>query len=103
MQLWKEVKSNPKQPSWKKVCGAEDKFTRIVIIKTFAISLSSQPFLGRQLGFHIFFHNGLLQGHTLFFTAGLDCSLPDLFYRVVIKTLSQQSQYTVILFIEEPT
>ena len=27
--------------------------------------------LGRHLGFHIFFHNGLLGGRTTFFTAGL--------------------------------
>jgi len=38
-------------------------------IKFFAISL---PFLGCYLGFHIFFHNGLL-GATHFFTAGLFC------------------------------
>ena len=31
------------------------KFTWIVIIKNFAINLSSQPLLGCQLGFHIFF------------------------------------------------
>jgi len=33
------------------------KFTWIVVIKNFAISL---PFLGHHLGFHIFFHIGLL-------------------------------------------
>jgi len=30
-----------------------------------------KPFLGWHLGFHIFFHNGLPQGRTLFFTAEL--------------------------------
>jgi len=32
----------------------QHKFTQIVVIKIFAISLSSQPFLGRHVGFHIF-------------------------------------------------
>ena len=45
-------------------------FAWIVIIKIFAINLLSQPFLGHRFGFHIFFHNGLLGGHTLF-TAGV--------------------------------
>jgi len=40
--------------------GFGTKFTWIVVIKHFTISLPSQPFLGRHLGFHIFFHNGLL-------------------------------------------
>jgi len=41
-----------------------------VVIKTFAISLPSQPFLGCHLGFHILFHNNGL-GDTHFLTAGL--------------------------------
>ena len=36
-----------------------------VVIKIFAISLSSQPFLGCHLRLHIFFHNSLLGGYTL--------------------------------------
>jgi len=44
------------------------KFTWIVAIKILAISLPSQPFLGRHLRFHIFFHNGLLEGCTLFYS-----------------------------------
>jgi len=44
--------------------------TWIVVIKNFAISLPSQPFLGRHLGFYIFFHNGLFEA-AHFFTAGL--------------------------------
>jgi len=36
----------------------QHKFTYIVVIKNFAISLPPQPFLGCHLGFHIFFHNG---------------------------------------------
>ena len=47
------------------------KFTWIVVIKIFTINLPSQPFLGRHLGFHIFFHHSLSQGRTLFFTAWL--------------------------------
>jgi len=47
MQLKKEVKSNPNQPS-----------------------CPSQPFLSRHLGFHIFFHYGRFWGHTLFLQLG---------------------------------
>ena len=47
------------------------KFTWIVVIKIFTINLPSQPFLGRHLGFHIFFHHSLFEGRTLFFTAWL--------------------------------
>ena len=43
------------------------KFTWIVVIKIFAINPLPQPFLGCHLEFHIFFHNGLLGGHTHFF------------------------------------
>jgi len=46
----------------------QHRFTCIVIIESFAISLPSQPFLGCHLGFHIFFHNDLLGGHTLFYS-----------------------------------
>ena len=49
--------------------GFSPKFTWIVVIKIFTINLPSQPFLGRLLGFHIFFRNGHLGGRTLFFTA----------------------------------
>jgi len=41
----------------------------IVFIKSFAISLPSQPFLG-HLGFHIFFHNGLFGAIHLFLQLG---------------------------------
>ena len=47
--------------------GGKHKFTWIVVIKTFANNLPSKPFLGCHLGFHIFFHPGLLGGCTLFF------------------------------------
>ena len=47
------------------------KFTWIVVIKIFTINLPSQPFLGRHLGFHIFFHHSLFKGRTPFFTAWL--------------------------------
>jgi len=46
------------------------KFTWIVFIKMFAFNLLSQPFLDCHFGFHIFFHNRILGGHTLFI-AGL--------------------------------
>jgi len=37
-------------------------------VRTFAISLPSQPFLGCHHGFHIFFYNGLLYAglHTFY-------------------------------------
>jgi len=46
----------------------QHKFAWIVVNKVFAINLPSQPFLSRHLGFHIFFHIGLLGGHTLFYS-----------------------------------
>jgi len=48
--------------------GFGTKFIWIVVIKIFVISL--QPFLGRYLGFHIFFAMAFLQA-THFFIAGL--------------------------------
>jgi len=56
---------NPSE-TWRR----QHKFTWIVVIKNFAISLPSQSFLGRHLVFHIFFHNGLF-GAALFLQ--LDC------------------------------
>ena len=35
-----------------------------------SINLPSQPFLGRHLGFHIFFHHSLFEGRTLFLQLG---------------------------------
>ena len=46
------------------------KFTLIVVIKIFTINLPSQPFLGRNLGFHIFIHSHLFEGRTLFIQLG---------------------------------
>ena len=46
------------------------KFTWIVVIKIFTINLPSQPFLGRHLEFHIFFHHSLSEGRTLFLQLG---------------------------------
>jgi len=43
-------------------------FTWIVVIKKFAISLPSRPFLGHHLGFHIFFHNGLFGAAHFFYS-----------------------------------
>jgi len=48
--------------------GLGTKFTSIVVIKTFAIELIPQPFLGYHLWLHIFFHPSILGLHT-FFTA----------------------------------
>jgi len=45
--------------------GFSTKFIWIAAIKIFAINLPSQPFLGRHLGFHIFF---LLGGCTFFYS-----------------------------------
>ena len=50
--------------------GLGTKFTSIVVIKIFTINLPSQPFLGHHLGFHIFFHHSLFEGHTLFLQLG---------------------------------
>ena len=36
----------------------------------FTINLPSQPFLGRHLGFYIFFHHSLFEGRTLFLQLG---------------------------------
>ena len=47
----------------------------LIVIKDFAIPLPSQPFFGHHFGFHIFFHNCLLGGYTLFYSwavLGLD-------------------------------
>jgi len=54
---------NPSE-TWRR----QHKLTWIVVIKFFTISLPSQPFLGCHLGFHIFFHNGLLEIRTLFYS-----------------------------------
>ena len=43
---------------------------RIFVFKIFTINLPSQPFLGSHLGFHIFFHNSLFEGRTLFLQLG---------------------------------
>ena len=50
--------------------GLGTKFTLIVVIKIFTINLPSQPFLGRHLGFHIFFHHSLFEGRTRFLQLG---------------------------------
>jgi len=47
--------------------GFDTKLTRIVVTKIFAISLSSQPFLGCHLGLHTFY-NCLLWNRILFFS-----------------------------------
>ena len=56
-----------------KMWRRQHRFIWIVIIKMFAINLPSQQFLGHHLGFHIFFHNGLLGGRTLFLQLGCFC------------------------------
>ena len=62
------------------------KFTWIVIIKIFTINLLSQPFLGRHLWFHIFFHHSLFGGYSLFLQLGcfgLDRTILDRTIQVV--------------------
>jgi len=50
----------------------QHRFIQIVVIIFFvAISLPSQPFLGRHLGFHIFFSQRPSSGLHTFFTTGL--------------------------------
>ena len=58
-------------PNYREMWRRQHKFTWIFVFKIFAISLLSQPFLGCHLGFHIFFHTGLLVGCTLLFTAAV--------------------------------
>jgi len=43
------------------------KFIWIVVIKFFAISLPSQPFLSRHFGFHIFFTSSFLRASHFFY------------------------------------
>ena len=40
------------------------------LLNFFTINLPSEPFLGRHLGFHIFFHHSLFEGRTLFLQLG---------------------------------
>jgi len=68
----------------------QHKFTWIVVIKIFAINLPSQPFLGCHLAFHIFFHNGLLGGCTLFLQLGC-------FWIVVLSTCSRDITILIVL------
>jgi len=53
-------------PNCSETWRMQHKFTWIVVIKIFAISPPLQPFLGCHFGFHIFFHNSILGGHTIF-------------------------------------
>ena len=56
------------------------------LIKIFTINLPSQPFLGRHLEFHIFFHDSLFEGHTLFLQLG--CFGLDIYvYQYMLGTL----------------
>jgi len=67
---------------------------RLAPIKNFAISLSSQPFLGHHLGFHIFFHNGLF-GAAHFFTAGL------FWIRYIFSNFNYLSTSSIITSLQE--
>ena len=40
------------------------------LLKFLPLTYHLQPFLGRHLGFHIFFHHSLFEGHTLFLQFG---------------------------------
>ena len=49
--------------------GVGTKLTRIVVIKTFAFILPSQPLLGHHLGFHNFIHAVFFcMGRTFFYS-----------------------------------
>ena len=51
-------------------CAASQNLPKLSLLKIFTINLPSQPFLGRHLGFHIFFHHSLSEGRTLFLQLG---------------------------------
>ena len=53
------------------------------VIKIFAIYLPSQPSLGHQLGFHIFFHHGFLWATPFFLQFG--CFGLDLFCICILQ------------------
>jgi len=55
-----------KQGHCKKIFEEGNANTWIFVIKVFATNPPSQPFLS---WFHIFFDNGLLEGHTLFYSS----------------------------------
>jgi len=59
MKIQVNLVPNPSE-TWRR----QHEFTLIVVIKNFAISLPSQPFLGRHLRFHIFFTTAFLGPHT---------------------------------------
>jgi len=85
-------------PNTSETWRRQHKFTWIVVIKVFAISLPSQPFLGRHLGFHIFIHNDLLGSHTLF--SQLSCFGLDEIYTLVVVPVCiscQRNAYLVNL------
>jgi len=63
-------------------------------IKIFAISLSSQPFLGRHFLFHIFFHNDLLGDHIF-----LQMGYFELDMLYIQKVLSSKLFNIIIVFI----
>ena len=53
-----------------------------LLLLIFTINLPSQPFLGRHLRFHIFFHHSLSQGHTIFLQLG--CFGLDILYFIYV-------------------
>jgi len=83
---------NPSE-TWRR----QHKFTWIVVIKNFAISLPSQPFLGHHLGFHIFFHYGLF-GAAPFLQLG--CFGLDSLYRTTCEIrLWSSKKYIMTMFV----
>ena len=48
------------------LCQEHQNSPELLLLNFFTINLPSQPFLGRHLGFHIFFHHSLSEGCTLF-------------------------------------
>jgi len=76
------------------------KFTWIVLIKNFTISLSSQPFLGRHLGFHILFHKDLFGATHIILQLGsfrLDENFHPISWLVVFFLISAEKSIHLVL------
>ena len=69
-------------------------FTWIVVIKIFAIHLSSQPFLNPHLEFHIFFTTAFLEAAN-FLKAGLFWLVYTHFYNFICHTVKLESNIRI--------
>jgi len=77
MQLQNEVKSNPKQPSCKKVCAPKNAVSlgegntnspALLLLKILPLAYHHSHCLATTLGFQIFFHSSILWDCTLFYS-----------------------------------